>query len=60
VNGQIEHSRFSWEDNIKINSSEILLGYGPDSAESGQDRVNGSCEHGKEISRSIQGNAFLE
>ena len=52
--------RHRWEDNIKVDLQEERLGYGLDSAGSGQGQVACSCECGNEPSGSIKCGEFLD
>jgi hypothetical protein len=52
--------RRRWEDNIKMDLSEVGWGHGLDQSGSGQGQVAGSCEYGDEPSGSIKCGEFLE
>jgi hypothetical protein len=54
-------TRHRWEDNIKMDLQEVGGGRGElDGGGSGQGRVAGTCEYGKEPSGSIKWREFLD
>ena len=56
----LRRPRRRWEDNIKMDLTEVGWGHGLDRFGSGQGQVAGYCECGNEPSGSIKCGEFLE